>query len=319
MPCHPKCRTAKGRKCKCSCGGKMHGTMGQLSFAEFNEDPREPTFLDLLTQPAPRAITHTGTSIMKILSCFPSKYLKAADIGDRKITAIMEYVALEDIGEPDPKPILYFKNCAKGMVLNKTNAKAILAAYGDETDNWRGKSVILFAAMVDYRGDTVEALRVKIPAAAADQPKVLKKDTRDIYTALQAEMDDAASSVEKLRAWSSTAAPRIRQLPADWQLALSSCHIEKISDLLAGKEARPCAEMLSDAWADRQAGSLLRGMRETVTQAVLEDHDGDGVVWEETHERAATVADRLDHTDMNGVPAFLARQTLAKDILFPGQ
>ena len=241
---------------------------------------------------------------MKILSCFPSKYLKAADIGERKITATMDYVALEDIGEPDPKPILYFNNCAKGMVLNKTNAKTIMTAYGEETDNWRGKTIILFAAMVDFRGDTVEALRVKVPTAAADVPKVLKKDTRDLYTALMTEMDEAASSVQDLRAWGNAAISRIRQLPADWQLSLSSLQMKKINELIDGKPSTPCAEILADQWGEQQGGGMLRAMRSTV------DHDADGVVREPP----------LDHTDVNGIPTFLARQpNSSRDIVFAGQ
>jgi hypothetical protein len=251
---------------------------------------------------------------MKILSCFPSKYLKAADLGDRRITAGMDYVVLEDIGEPDPKPILYFKNCPKGMVLNKTNAKTIMAAYGEETDHWRGKSIVIFAAMVDFKGDTVEALRVKIPAASADQPRVLKKDTRDLYIALQAEMDAAAYSVERLRAWSTTAAARIRQLPADWQLSLSALHLEKIGDLIDGKPLRPAAEMLADRWGDKQGDSLIRGMGPRrdghgAAQAAEEDHDADGVVWEETGERAA------DADDLDGIPGFLDRRAAPEQIV----
>lgn len=252
---------------------------------------------------------------MKILSCFPSKYLKAADLGDRRITAIMDYVVLEDIGEPDPKPILYFKNCPKGMVLNKTNAKTIMAAYGDETDHWRGKTIVMFAAMVDFKGDTVEALRVKIPAAAADQPRVLKKDTRDLYIALQAEMDEAASSVERLRAWGTTAAARIRQLPADWQLSLSSLHLEKIGDLIDGKPLRPAGEMIADRWSEKQGDSLIRAMGPRhdgvgATQAAAqEDHDADGVVWEETGERAAEV------DDLDGIPGFLDRRATREQVI----
>lgn len=257
---------------------------------------------------------------MKILSCFPSKYLKAADLGDRKITAVMDYVALEDIGEPDPKPILYFKNCPKGMVLNKTNAKTILAAYGDETDRWRDKTILMFAAMVEFKGDSVEALRVKVPAESADRPAVLKKDTRDLYIALQVEMDEAASSIENLRAWSNTAAARIRQLPADWQFSLSSLHLEKSNDLINGRPSRRCAEILADAWGEKQGEGLLRAMRPPASDAgrmreamdlhgFKEQHDADGVIWEETGERPATAA------DLDGIPPFLDRRAAPEQII----
>lgn len=104
---------------------------------------------------------------MKISNAFPSKYLRAADLQDRQIRAVMKLVEMENIGDDDKKPVLYFMKGTKGLVLNKTNSKAISNAYGDDTDNWEGKEVILFPAMVDFRGDSVEAIRVKIPKPAA--------------------------------------------------------------------------------------------------------------------------------------------------------
>lgn len=105
---------------------------------------------------------------MKISSAFPSKYLKAADLQDKHVTLIMSSVELEKVGmgNEDPKPVLYFTKAKKGLVLNKTNSKVITTAYGDDTDEWEGKPVTLFPAMVDFAGDTVEAIRLKIPKAA---------------------------------------------------------------------------------------------------------------------------------------------------------
>ena len=60
----------------------------------------------------------------------------------------------------------------KALVLNKTNAKAIAALYGKKVSAWTGKRIVLVPAMVDFKGDTVEAIRVKAPA--------LKKSTAPI-------------------------------------------------------------------------------------------------------------------------------------------
>jgi hypothetical protein len=51
-------------------------------------------------------------------------------------------------------------------VLNKTNSRKIEAAYGDETDDWSGQPITLYEAEVDLQGDTVAAIRVKIPPLA---------------------------------------------------------------------------------------------------------------------------------------------------------
>ena len=100
---------------------------------------------------------------MKIMGAFPSKYLSAADLQDKPHTLVMSRVEMETIGGDDKKPVLYFSKSQKGLVLNKTNSKQIAAQYGDDTDEWEGKPIVLFPAMVDFKGDTVEAIRVRAP------------------------------------------------------------------------------------------------------------------------------------------------------------
>jgi hypothetical protein len=107
---------------------------------------------------------------MKISNAFPSKYIRAADLQDRQHELTMQRVELENVGDDDKKPVLYFVGRQKGLVLNKTNSRTIAAAYGDDTDEWEDKNLIIFPAMVDFRGDQVEAIRVRVPKAAAKPP-----------------------------------------------------------------------------------------------------------------------------------------------------
>ena len=64
------------------------------------------------------------------------------------------------------KVILSFTSGAKSLIVNKTNARSIAKALGPETNNWRGKSIVLVPSQVDFRGDIVDAIRVR-PAAPA--------------------------------------------------------------------------------------------------------------------------------------------------------
>lgn len=116
---------------------------------------------------------------MKISTAFPSTYLKAADLQGHNVKVTMGHVAMEDIGG-DHKPVLYFQGKEKGMVVNKTNANNISQAYGDDTDNWVGKEIVLFSTWVDFQGKSVEAIRVRPP-----QPK-------DMADAAQAPADHQA-------------------------------------------------------------------------------------------------------------------------------
>lgn len=109
---------------------------------------------------------------MRISSAFPSKYLKAADLQGRNVRVVMSDVEMHDFDD-DHKPVLFFQDKEKGLVLNKTNANNIAAIYGDPTEGWTGKEVILFEAMVDFQGRSVAAIRVRAP-----QPKDHKSESK---------------------------------------------------------------------------------------------------------------------------------------------
>lgn len=115
---------------------------------------------------------------MNINSAYPSNYLKSADIIGHRVTVTMSHVAIEDVGD-DHKPVLYFQGKEKGMVLNKTNAAMIAEITGsDETEDWKGKAVVLHVAKVDFQGKRVDAIRVDHPApgaVVAPRPKPAQK------------------------------------------------------------------------------------------------------------------------------------------------
>lgn len=102
---------------------------------------------------------------MKVSEAFPSKYLSASDIPAENITLRMSNVETTEM-EGKTKLVLSFERAKKSMILNKTNASNIAAAYGDDTDEWIGQEVVLFTTWVDYQGKSVEAVRVRAP-----QPK----------------------------------------------------------------------------------------------------------------------------------------------------
>lgn len=100
---------------------------------------------------------------MKASEAFPSKYLKAGDLKDKNVQLIIDEVLMEQMPDGKRKPALTFRKTGKIMILNKVNAKTIATAYGDEMDNWSGKPVVLFPRMVDFQGEEVEAIRVRVP------------------------------------------------------------------------------------------------------------------------------------------------------------
>lgn len=107
---------------------------------------------------------------MLISSEFPSKYLKAADLGGKEVKVIMQNVEKEKLGD-DTKLVLYFKGKEKGVVLNKTNASTIADAYGDDSEDWFDQPLILFSVMVDFQGKVGPAIRCRIPTAKDNRPQ----------------------------------------------------------------------------------------------------------------------------------------------------
>lgn len=99
---------------------------------------------------------------MKISECFPSKFLKAADLpAGREVEVVIERAELSEVDPGIFKPTLYFTGKTKGLVLNSTNANTLRDVLGDETDDWNGKRIVIFATTTTYMGRPTPCLRVR--------------------------------------------------------------------------------------------------------------------------------------------------------------
>ena len=102
----------------------------------------------------------------KISDMVVSKYLKTADVPDPVIVTIRGVkkvnIAKED-DAPEHKWIIGFQEYEKPMVLNSTNlhvAAKVLSS--DDTDDWKGKEIILFTdPNVSFKGEVVGGLRFR--------------------------------------------------------------------------------------------------------------------------------------------------------------
>lgn len=103
---------------------------------------------------------------MKINDLHPSKYLKVTDLeGDQVFTiAKVSFETLKDNdGNEEDKPVLWFLGVQKGLVLNPTNRKRILAQHpAEDTDEWIGKQITLTQEWVEAFGKADFAIRVKV-------------------------------------------------------------------------------------------------------------------------------------------------------------
>lgn len=112
---------------------------------------------------------------------FPNNYIAAADLqeaekkGKKEVVLTISQVRKEklktDRGD-EIKPIIYFREMEqrhakdadkenKRLVLNKTNARTIMGMHGNETDDWIGKKVALYATKCQAFGKQVDCVRVR--------------------------------------------------------------------------------------------------------------------------------------------------------------
>jgi hypothetical protein len=102
---------------------------------------------------------------MNIGDLFPGRYLRASDV-TRPVTVAISGVRVEDVvraGDPgDEKPVLFFEQGKRALVLNKTNAEVLQRALGDETDLWVGKEITLYPTETDLRGQRVPCIRIRV-------------------------------------------------------------------------------------------------------------------------------------------------------------
>lgn len=103
---------------------------------------------------------------MRIDAAYPSKYLKTADLMGRRVLATIAHVKEEEIEDGKVMPVMYFQGKDRGLVLNKTNANAIMAVLGVETDDWIGHKIELFEMQVSFQGRMMPGIRVSVPRAA---------------------------------------------------------------------------------------------------------------------------------------------------------
>jgi hypothetical protein len=88
--------------------------------------------------------------------------MNAGDFTSEKALRI-KTVTVETMPRGEQKPVLWFTNHQKGLILNKTNNRTLRGSFGDDMEKWTGKVLVVYPTQADFGGKTVGALRVRIP------------------------------------------------------------------------------------------------------------------------------------------------------------
>lgn len=123
---------------------------------------------------------------------FPSPYLAATDVEAKPVVTIKtitKKTMKNRDGEDEVKPVIFFNEMEKGMVLNKTNAEIIASLYGNTLEDWTGERVQLHSVMVEAFGKRQPAIRVAEQKPVTDKSKVLQRYSEWYERGVKAKMD----------------------------------------------------------------------------------------------------------------------------------
>jgi hypothetical protein len=99
---------------------------------------------------------------MKTSDAFPSRYLQTATVKAKPVVATISHVEMELVGhgaEQKRKPVLHLED-EKPVVLNRTNFEALAGAFGDDSGEWPGHKIKVYAARTQFGGKSMDGLRV---------------------------------------------------------------------------------------------------------------------------------------------------------------
>ena len=110
-------------------------------------------------------------AVAKVSDMIVSKFLRKEDF-DEDMVATIKGVKLEDVGnQGEQRWVLYFRELQKGMVLNVTTIRVLEGAYGDDSDGWIGKRVMIYVdPNVSFQGRVIGGLRLRVSKKAAAAP-----------------------------------------------------------------------------------------------------------------------------------------------------
>lgn len=104
----------------------------------------------------------------KVSEFYGGTYISGADLVGQTHRLQVSRVEAEEVGdERERKLVVYFTNAKKGLVLNKTNASALVSVWSDETDEWPGRWLEAFTVPVAFNGRTYDGVRVRPVAETA--------------------------------------------------------------------------------------------------------------------------------------------------------
>ena len=110
------------------------------------------------------------------------KYLTACELQGRRARLTIDRIEIEEThprqGVTELCPVLYFRETKRGLVLSRTNRRALARAFGDEAEGAIGKQILVEAVAVQVANKETMPIRITAPA-----PVKVDKTTGEILEA----------------------------------------------------------------------------------------------------------------------------------------
>ena len=110
---------------------------------------------------------------------YESNFLRAVDIGEigeEKTLTVVNVTAEQTNDQGIGYFVVFDEFRSKKWQMNKTNFKTISKVLGsDDSDAWAGKKITLYVTEVEYAGETMPGIRVRLKAPAAAQGQAVVK------------------------------------------------------------------------------------------------------------------------------------------------
>lgn len=107
--------------------------------------------------------------MLKANELCPSPNLQALDIGTElgdSVNVTIKGFDKSEVGkEKQIRSRLFVEEFDRPLVINRTNVKALIDLYGNDTADWIGQQFNLYVSETSFQGDTVRCLRVRAPKA----------------------------------------------------------------------------------------------------------------------------------------------------------
>lgn len=117
--------------------------------------------------------------VLKANELCPSPNLQALDIGTElgdSVNVTIKGFDKSEVGkEKQIRSRLFVEEFDRPLVINRTNVKALIDLYGNDTADWIGEQFNLYVSETSFNGDTVRCLRVRAVKAEKPVEKPAKK------------------------------------------------------------------------------------------------------------------------------------------------